>query len=596
MTALTGRGIVSNRFGISLLIMAAFGLAALAGGVGAGDSSPGENQTGATWGTPPLAFTSADLGGVNWLTDENLTNFLAVLAATPTIPYADLATNSAGVQVSGTFYSLQHLGEWPPLPFDPSRSAVWKMSNCFLVDDLGVKYDSIGKSRTKLSSGESVFVDAVSGPPSFSDTNSSGTNVETSDVSFLNYVPYGTNLYLAQVVVNSSYASGIISNTTPGVRLELQYTFDLTQPWQSADWYVYGAPATNWTAWSVPVVGTSNLFLRVRSWAVDVNGLPIWWEQQYGLTNVDANTQDSAGDGWTLYQKYALGVNPNTFYTPGTPQGLTVTFNQSAMTAAVSWIPSPGKVVNYTLEKSYQAHAGGTAQVNDYAISGTSYQDSISGNSPDVANGNAYNVTYRLKANYQNGQSTSWTPTVPLQQTTVAAAIVPGASGMSTIVTMGVPANAALVQLVFIDENAVSNKNNSYNYNEDIPVGSITNNTYPLPTGWIPRATDAYGNANYAIFAQSVDARGNSSAPNLITATNWAGASFYDGRQQLKDNLVFQLREASSLGAISLYFPTNEANPYPVETDQWYEYPSNYACSGLYPFTGPEYYDGATNV
>jgi hypothetical protein len=252
--------------------------------------------------------------------------------------------------------------------------------------------------------------------------------------------------------------------------------------------------------------------------------------------------------------------------------------------------------VNYTLEKSYQAHAGGTAQVNDYAISGTSYQDSISGNSPDVANGNAYNVTYRLKANYQNGQSTSWTPTVPLQQTTVAAAIVPGASGMSTIVTMGVPANAALVQLVFIDENAVSNKNNSYNYNEDIPVGSITNNTYPLPTGWIPRATDAYGNANYAIFAQSVDARGNSSAPNLITATNWAGASFYDGRQQLKDNLVFQLREASSLGAISLYFPTNEANPYPVETDQWYEYPSNYACSGLYPFTGPEYYDGATNV
>ena len=150
------------------------------------------------------------------------------------------------------------------------------------------------------------FRDAVTGPPSFNNTNSSGTNVITSDVSFLNFIPYGTNLYLSQVAVYSGYVSGIISNTPPGVRLELQYTFDLTQPWQSADWYVYGATSTNWTAWSVPVVGTSNLFLRVRSWAVDVNGLPIWWEQQYGLTNVDANTLDAAGDGWTIYQKYAL--------------------------------------------------------------------------------------------------------------------------------------------------------------------------------------------------------------------------------------------------------------------------------------------------
>ena len=156
MTALTGWGIVSNRFGIKLLMVAVLGLAALAGRAGTGDSSSGVDQTGANLETPPLAFTSAELGGANWLSDEDLTNFLAVLAATPTVPYAELPTNSAGVQVAGTFYSLQHLGEWPPLPFDPSRSAVWKMSNCFLVNDLGVKYDAIGKSRTKRSTGRPV--------------------------------------------------------------------------------------------------------------------------------------------------------------------------------------------------------------------------------------------------------------------------------------------------------------------------------------------------------------------------------------------------------------------------------------------------------
>jgi len=84
------------------------------------------------------------------------------------------------------------------------------------------------------------------------------------------------------------------------------------------------------------------LFLRAKSWGVDVNGLPIWWEQQYGLMNVNPNALDSAGDGWTIYQKYVLGVAPGAWATPAAPQGLTVNFNQAGLTAVINWLPSAG--------------------------------------------------------------------------------------------------------------------------------------------------------------------------------------------------------------------------------------------------------------
>lgn len=527
------------------------------------------------------------------------------------------------VAASGTFWWILPGGTALPSPFAPPtlNVPIYQLANGkFLVDETGGQVPGVATenlsnlqsadvANTAMSDLEAEATTVVNlinqaqttaaqpqvqamdmGVPSI--PSNDGTNSNSPDGVTNNFpgfiVNYGTNLWIGQVAVYSGNVTGIISNTSPGVRLELEYTFDLTLPWQSADWYVYGSESTNWTAWSVPVVGSSNLFLRVRSWAVDANGLPIWWEQQYGLANVDANTLDSSGDGWTIYQDYALGVVPGAWATPGTPQGLTVTFNQSAMTASISWIPSRGNVVNYTLEKSYQAHAGGSAQVNDYTVSGTSYPDSISGNKPDVANGNAYDITYRVKANYQNEPSTAWTPAVPLQQTTVAAAIMPGPSGLNTVVTMGVPASAALVRLVFIDENAVSHNDDSDNYNGDIPVSSITNNMYLLPTAWVPPANDSYGSANYAIFAESVDSSGNSSAPTPVTSTNWVSATFYDGREQLKENLVFQLRAAPVEKSFSFYFaPDNDI--YGSEPTYWYNYPTNYACAGLYPYTGPEY-------
>jgi hypothetical protein len=552
---------------------------------------------------------------------DSIVQITAEMQGLQAVAYGDLP-------VFGTYWEVMPGGCMAPLPgpfYNPSLATYAITDNIFLVDatygqlvvnprltatmsaasatTAAVQTEATAvanlidqvqaASTTSAAAGPmrmSAMSSGVSMPPGFGDLGSGGGTPAGGPLTPVNY---GTNLWLLETNLSFGNFSGIISNTTADVEMELQYTFDLTQPWQSANWFVYGSELTNWTAWNVPAVSSSNLFLRVRSWGVDANGLPIWWEQQYGLTNVNPNALDLAGDGWTIYQKYELGVNPNTFYTPAAPQGLTVNFNQTALTAAINWLPSQGNVANYTVEKSYQAHLGGSTQTSDYTVtSGTAYQDNIAGNSPDVANGSVYDISYRVKANYQNGSSTGWTPSLPLQQATVAGAITPGPSGASTLVALGIPANAALVRLLFVDESAVSNNNTSFDYTENIPVSLFTNALYPLPTAWNPPANDAYGSASYAVFVESVDSSGNSSAPNSVT-TNLMATPFYDGRSQLKENLIFQLRAAPIESAFSLYFPANYGPGLPYEPQNEYDYPSGYAFAGLFPFTGPTYFDNS---
>ena len=51
---------------------------------------------------------------------------------------------------------------------------------------------------------------------------------------------------------------------------------------------------------SVAQNNRTNLFIRLRSWADDGSGLPIWWQLQYfGTTGVDPYG-NPAGDGWRL--------------------------------------------------------------------------------------------------------------------------------------------------------------------------------------------------------------------------------------------------------------------------------------------------------
>lgn len=400
---------------------------------------------------------------------------------------------------------------------------------------------------------------------------------------------YGANLWIAQTAVAAGYLTAIATNTQTDIQYEILSRTNLLQTdWQS-EGFIFGSALTNWTPLSVAQNGRTDLFIRLKSWASsDGSGLPDWWELAYfGYTGVDPYG-NPAGDGYSNLYKFQNGMNPNVFYTPAAPQGVTVNLHQTANTATIAWVPSAGAVTGYTVEKTDSNPSPATVQDFTVSASGTSYTNDISGNSPDPWNGNTYDVSYRIKANYTNGGSSAWSASIPLQQPTVSASITPGANGTTVLAVSGVPTNAATVRLFFLDYDT---EGSSFNHTEDIPVSSFVNGLYQLPAANQPVHLNEYGYPDeYWVFAESVDASGNASGGNFCFSTgspvdsyNWA-QPFYDGRLQLKQNLIFSLRAAQVDTPFQFTYDNDSYGDYQTA-------PTNYAFSGYYHVAPPIYFE-----
>jgi hypothetical protein len=339
---------------------------------------------------------------------------------------------------------------------------------------------------------------------------------------------------------------------------------------------------TNWTPLSVAQHGRSILFLRLKSYASsDGSGIPDWWEQQYGLTNVNPNALDSIGDGWTIYQKYTMGVAPNAWVTPAAPQSVTATVHQPSKTASISWLPARGSVTGYVVEKvdNYPAWGGIGSPTTNYvsvSASATNYLDNISGNEQNPYDGDNYELAYCVKAVY-GGNSSAWSAMIAAPLPTVSAFVAPGTNGTTFLGVSGVPANAPTIRLVFIDQWAgIGTHDPEYDFTLDYPVSSFSNGLLQLTTEW--PLTDA-GGGDYIVYAESVAANGDESAATVFddaemyspAAYNW-GQPFYDGRVQMKQNLIFQLRAAPADGPLEFGYGDT------------YLYPLGYAVASLYQY------------
>jgi hypothetical protein len=524
-----------------------------------------------------LALSGTNIASLSSWSDDQLTTLVNALDATPTISASDLPNGGMGL----TCWSLQN-PKMPPLPGDLISVSAWQLSDgSFLLNDADYDYNTVSGSTVTASPMTMSAMDG--GVPSLPGTGDGNTNSTPDGLMEGIYVNYGTNLWIAETAVSSGYLTGIGSNTLAGVVYTIQSVTNLAQAqngWQS-EGSIVGSGLTNWTALSVVRGNRTNLFVRLRSeFSSDGSGIPVWWENLYFGTNfVNPDALDSIGDGYTIYQKYLLGVAPNTWFAPPAPQSLSAALHLANKTAVVSWVPSPA-ATGYTLEKTDSYNYPPTVQDIPLSSTSISYTDSLSGNDTDPYYGNNYDVSYRIMANYSGGHTSSWSGSIPLQQITVTAAITPAASGVTALAVSGVPPNAAAVQLVYIDVYAVYGGDTSQDYNKDIPVSSFTNGVYYMPTAsFVPTNGDVY-----YIYAESVDASGNPSGASLFdtsdegadTALN-AGAPFYDGRVQLKQNLIFQLR-AAAMDA-SFHFSI-------------YSYPSNCASASLYDFANSEDYYG----
>jgi hypothetical protein len=306
---------------------------------------------------------------------------------------------------------------------------------------------------------------------------------------------------------------------------------------------------TNWTPLSVPQYNRPDLFIRLESeQSRDGSSIPDWWEAQYGLTNVDPNAQDSAGDGYTIYQKYALGVNPSTWLTPAAPQGLAVKYNANNSTATLSWLPSKGNVTGYTVQKNYACTWTNTTQ--NIPVSGAAYTDNVSTNQPNPWQGGTISVAYAVQAHYSGGDS-ALTPSAPLQAPSFAGNINNGSQGSVTLNVAAMPANTTGIRLMQVDWYAIDlgNLANAYVTNFIVPVSSITNLVYSLPN-----VKTARGNSDLAWEGQAIQSDGNASSYADLSGTfqtaayannSWMAPPFLRRPDAVKAELDFSTTSGS---------------------------------------------------
>lgn len=516
--------------------------------------------------TTSVDYSTASLTDTNidWSTVSDAVVALRLIESQPPIPYAQLSESD----LSATWWSAQHspvsVEPWPPLPANIWHLSFWGLgtnsngSSVFLLDDLGISYSQLAASTQ--SAGTMQTLDES--PPS--PGAGSGTNGYVS-LNDLVAPDYGTNLWIAQVSAVSNNLTGILSNTIADVYYELLANPDLS----STNWIpigpgVYGSELTNWTPFSVPMNSPSNLFVRALSSQDDGSGLPIWWQLQYfGMTGIDPNA-NPAGDGWSNIQKYQNGMDPNQFYTPAAPQGLTMQVNNSTLQVTFSWQANRGNVSQYEIDARGSVVGYVSAPQTTFSTTldqpyyGTDYAP----------------PTFTVKAIYSNGAASAGANiNQMLSQFANLVQIAQNPQGQYELITGNLSPDATTIHLFWITNwDFFSGIEESTYY--DVPVSSLANGVYTLPSGVMETNSSPYygGLPLVEILHQSGQYDWESLATvSVSSSTDWLTGS----ARFLKNNLNFLLRSGTINHSFS-YASTYP--PYPLtplsraETDPAYEY------------------------
>jgi len=289
----------------------------------------------------------------------------------------------------------------------------------------------------------------------------------------------------------------------------------------------------NWTlAQPIYLPGRSNIFFWARNSGLDEDGdgLPDWWELEHGLDPTLADTgdtgtsdgyKDSDQDGWSNLEEFQNGTAPNGFNTPPAPRGLTVLLNSSGTVANLNWNPSGGAVTGYTIERYYYETGIDTFSVG---VPNSSYVDATV---PVHSNPNYYAPSYRIQAHYAGGDS-AWSEIEFAHPTGAAVGfwLVRGPGGRSYLVSSGVSPDVTSVR--------ITRRTSAQSITFDFSWTNFVNGIALMPVEQI-------GAQSY--WVQTLSATGTN---NFIYAggSSRQSVQFFDGREQLKQNLAFVLRAA----------------------------------------------------
>jgi hypothetical protein len=322
----------------------------------------------------------------------------------------------------------------------------------------------------------------------------------------------------------------------------------------------------------------------------DGSGLADWWQiVNFGYTGVDP-FGDADGDGWSNLDEYLNGTNPNSFNTPPAPTGLTAEYKNGI--ATVSWNPSPGPVTGYIIERDIPQL--GTTNYYTNAVNSCTHVD----NPFPVAETNLFLgvPSYRATAIYPGGLSL--TAKVNLYNSYSSylsyssfsddsyglASFIRGPQGNVYLAWSGANTNVPFVKLERVGYPTGTHTDwiltTSSFTNGICPVTQDIVSSLPSASTWTLIITNANGlDETIGVSDPIVD--------NWGVAIDLPPIAFFDGRQQLKENLAFLFRAATEEGPFSFSWEN---------TPNWLEAftcATNYAYSGLYdlgansPFYNP---------
>jgi hypothetical protein len=400
------------------------------------------------------------------------------------------------------------------------------------------------------------------------------------------------SLWLSISQITNGVAPVTIYGTVPGVTYEILSKETLTNAVWLSEGTVPGAADQDWTPTAVTVGSrTNSLFLWCKSWiSSDGSGIPDWWEQLYFGTNAVDPYALCPSNSWTILQAYQNGWNPYSYYTPPTPQGLTLAFNSVSGVVTLSWRPSPGPVTGYTVCRHAYPPGGSVTTYSNLSASAQNFADTVvqTPYSPRAYGPTVY-YAYSVQAHYAAGDS-SWSDSLWLEPGGVFSAdLIVGAQGLPYLSVRDLPTGAVTLRLTRVDVNAeYTYGDSSLDVSWDVPLSSSTNHLYLMPTNSVP--PDHYGLSWYRWWVQTVGPSNGLSAATLVadeygawsdfayTNAAWLVPPFLDGRKQMQQNNDFLLRVPSA--GVPFSFKTTDFDEF--------VYPTTYVYSGLYEVRDPD--------
>jgi hypothetical protein len=473
-----------------------------------------------------------------------------------------------------------------PLPWNPCpECAVYYMgsnalygsfaTNTYVVDD------------TLVVGGNRAMTEDVPDPPS-----GGGDDPDPGIPTPMDAYSYPSNyLWLSIESASNGIASVTAHGTVPDQIYELLSRERLADTnWLSEGTFL-GAENQDWTPTTITIgTRTSSLFIWCRSWADgDGDGLPDWWELQYGLdpnnpdtgnTGIPDGYKNPMNDGWNNLYKYEHGMNPGQFYTPPPPRNVHARLDSTGTNVILTWESGGGPVSSYGIE-------GNSTEIGVVGSATFTFTDS-----PGAYSLIFDTLSYRIRAYFSNGSHSDSQPAFPAKAgLTPDMQIVRGPSCRPYLAVESPPQSLAFVRLYNSWWWPGQDTNGAW---MDVYATNLNQGLAELPMSLLN------GDVGYA---KCYDTNGNFGEPIVIFEFGILDFSdecpgpfttnFVNAASHLKENLKFLLRSASVSSPFS-YLSDTEAQPsLPAEdsTDNpqsWYvrrASPTNYEYSGYHTFS-----------